>query len=210
MPRKKPPSLVHAHRERAALRQQVAQADFHLADERPHLVVQRRPVRLEVEAHAQVVLQVAADGRQRMHERHALAREQRRIAHARQLQQLRRIDRAGREDHLARGDERFVAVFARDDHAGRTHAVERHAPHEHARAQREVRAAQRGAQVRKAAGAAFAVFRVQVVDARAFELRAVEIIGARQVQLAAALQNSWTIGCTSAFIDVMWIGPVEP
>ncbi|KVV55606.1 hypothetical protein WT27_25770 [Burkholderia territorii] len=88
-----------------------------------------------------MILQVAADGRQRMHERHALAREQRRIADARQLQQLRRIDRAGGEDHLARGGERFVAVFARDDDARRAYAVERHAPHEHARAQREVRTA---------------------------------------------------------------------
>jgi hypothetical protein len=47
-----------------------------------------------------VVAEVGADAAQRMHDRHAEAREQIRRPDARDLQQPRRVHRAGREDHL--------------------------------------------------------------------------------------------------------------
>ena len=49
-----------------------------------------------------VVLHVPADATQFVHDRHADLRQMLRIADARQLQDVRRADRAGRQDHLAR------------------------------------------------------------------------------------------------------------
>ena len=59
----------------------------------------------------------------------------RQIVEARQLQRLRRVDRAGREYHLAR----LVAMLGDRHHAGRARAVERHAPQSMLGRMRDVR-----------------------------------------------------------------------
>ena len=60
------------------------------------------PVHLVGAAHLQVVLQVLADAGELMHDVDAVLLQQGAGADARQLQDLRRADRAGGEDHLAR------------------------------------------------------------------------------------------------------------
>ena len=54
------------------------------------------------DAHDVMVLHVLADAGQRVHDRHADLREMLGIADSGQLQQMRRADRAGRQDYLAR------------------------------------------------------------------------------------------------------------
>ena len=57
-----------------------------------------RPDDLEDHPQLQMVLQVLADAGQRMHDGDAVLGKQRGIADAGQLQQMRRVDRAGGED----------------------------------------------------------------------------------------------------------------
>ncbi len=61
---------------------------------------------LEDHPQLQVVLQVLADAGQRVRDRNAVAGEQRRIADAGELQQMRRVHGTGGKDDLAAGAQR--------------------------------------------------------------------------------------------------------
>jgi hypothetical protein len=87
------------HRHRPALHEQVFQADLHLADQgRGHGVEGPGAIDLEDHAHLQVILQVLAHARQRVHHRDLVLLQQRRIGDARHLQDMRRTDGAGAQD----------------------------------------------------------------------------------------------------------------
>ena len=97
------PELRGRHRHRAAPPQRVVERHASaLGDERAGVDVQRARARdAEDGAQLQMVLQVLADAGQRVHDLAAEAGEDIRAADARQLQKLRRADRAGGEDDLA-------------------------------------------------------------------------------------------------------------
>ena len=102
----------HAHR--PALRQRVLQRDARLARPGAGQRVERAAARqardAEDGADLQVVLQVLADAGQIVQHLDAVFAQQRRRPDARELQQLRRADRAGGHHHRARGAQRVRAV----------------------------------------------------------------------------------------------------
>ena len=78
-----------------------------LAAPRAQRVVRRDRLRAaEDDARLQMVLQVLADALERVHDRNAVLLQQRGRPDAGQLQQLRRLQRAGGEDHFAPRDGR--------------------------------------------------------------------------------------------------------
>ena len=88
------------HGHGALLHQRVLRRHAGLADERVGRGVQRLEVlHLEDQAELQVVLQVLADAGQRMQRLDAIVLQHRRIADAGELQQVGRVDRAGRQAH---------------------------------------------------------------------------------------------------------------
>ncbi len=112
-----PARLVHAHRERPLAREQILQTELELAKQRTHLVVQRLHVRAIVKTHTQMVLQILPHSGQILDHRDAMLRQQCAIAYARELQQLGRIDRARREDHLTVRHELPRSAVLRHAHA---------------------------------------------------------------------------------------------
>src|SRR5690606_2164947 len=126
-------------------------------------------------AYVQVVLQVGAHAGTIEQDVDAVPAQFGLRADARQHQQLRRVDRAAAEDHLAPGPvvERAAAFPA--GHAGRAPAVEGDALDHGAGAHGEVRARPGGVEVSDRGGAARAVALGDLVQADA-ELRgAVEV-----------------------------------
>src|SRR6185437_3763205 len=94
--------LVDADRERSLLEQQPLQTDLHLAVQAVQIVVGGDRIGAFVhEPKLQVVLQVRADTREVDGYRNPALREQRGRTDARELQQLRRLQRSGAEEHLA-------------------------------------------------------------------------------------------------------------
>ena len=71
-----------------------------------------------------MVLHVLADAEQLMDHRHADLAEMLRVANARELQDMRRADRAGRKDHLAPGVGALDLAAARKLDADRALALE--------------------------------------------------------------------------------------
>jgi hypothetical protein len=145
---------------------------------------------LVAQADLQVVLQVLADARQLVHQRNAHALEQRARPDARELQQLRRLDGAGAQQHLgtaARGLQHAALPVA--DAGGA-------APFEHQLAgQRLGLDAQVGPllhgrrQVGLGGAAAPALVRGELVVAGAFLRGAVEVAGARHADLLRAVDE---------------------
>ena len=94
--------LRRGHRQRAGPEQQVLQSHRRLAEQRVHPPVQRDGVRHLVDAaDLQVVVQVLPDAGQVAEHVDAALLQQGAGADARQLQDLRRADGAGGQDHLA-------------------------------------------------------------------------------------------------------------
>jgi hypothetical protein len=134
----------------------------------------------------QVVLQVLAHARQVVRDRHAHLAQMRRRPDAGEQQELRALQRARREDHLApRGHlPRLAALPVLD--AARAPVVEHDARRLRVRLDAQVRARSRRLQVADRGAAAPAVVGEELVVADAFLHAAVEVVGARHAELVRA------------------------
>ncbi len=94
-----------------------------------------------------VVLHVAADAAQSVHDGNADGAEVLGIADAGKLKDQRRADRAGRQDDFARGGDRFGRAAAGKLDAGGAFAVEQDAVHQCVGDQLQIRSFQRRVQV---------------------------------------------------------------
>jgi hypothetical protein len=101
--------LAGRQRQRAGAVESVLHADPQLAEITVDLVVQGALAGLEDQPYLQMILQVFAYAGQRMHHRNAHLGKQFCGTHARTLQQLRRTDGAGRQDHF--GGRRGLMAF---------------------------------------------------------------------------------------------------
>ena len=120
-------ALVHAHRERPASRGHIAQCGANLTNERAELIVQRRDRRAVKIRYGQMVLQVSPHRRAVMQRLDAECLQSLAITHARQLQQLRRIDRAARQHDLTACGHFDFAIALQVTHADGALALEEHA-----------------------------------------------------------------------------------
>lgn len=91
-----------------------------------------------------MVLQIFPDTGQVPHGREAKAAQALAVADAGQLEQLRRCDRAGRQDHLAGRPGEMARSAALENHASRSRAITRDALDVDAGLQAQVRATERG------------------------------------------------------------------
>jgi hypothetical protein len=131
-------------------------------------------------ADVQVVLQVGADAGHVGDHRDAVLAQVVGGAQPGQHQQLRRVDRARREDHLARLDPLGVVPAAAQLHADGAALLDQHAFDQRMRAHVQVFALTRGLQERRRAGAARAVALGHLVQPEAGLLLAVEVVVARE------------------------------
>jgi hypothetical protein len=120
----------------------------------------------------EVVLEVLADPRQVVDDVDPERAQLVRVADARELQQLRRVDRAAAEDHLVRADRLALHLDA-----DRARPVEDDARDERPRAHLEVRAAQHGVEVRTRGAQPTAAVDVAVEAREALLLVAVDVGG---------------------------------
>ena len=111
-----------------------------------------------------------------------------RVADARELQQLRRVDRAATEDHLARLDP-LRADTPGDLDADRPRALEENAVHERAAAHVEVLAVHDGVQVGARGAEAAAAVDVPVEGGEALLPVAVDVVGERIARLLHGLEE---------------------
>ena len=178
-------ALVDADRHRAAAPEQVIEPDLQLAERRAQRVVGGDRLRAaEDHPRLQMVLQVLADALERVVNGNAERLQQRGRTDARQLEQLRRLQRAGGEDHLpARGRGSLLAALSVGD-AGRATIREHDARRVRIGLDAQVRALPRGLQIRHRGRAAHAAARRELVIPGAFLARAVEIVVARDAELA--------------------------
>ncbi|MNU85278.1 hypothetical protein D3C71_750160 [compost metagenome] len=182
--------LVDTHRQRALAGEQVFQAELELTEQRAQFIVERRDVGLVVVTGAQVILQVLPHRRQVLDQRDVVFGQQRLIGDTGQLQNLRSVHGTGAEDHfLVRGEGAHHAVLGNGYPGGTLLVIEQHAVDQSIMLDGQVRPAQRRMQMGKTAGTALAVAGVDVVDARAFEFRPVEVVTVRIAQFIAALEE---------------------
>ena len=137
-----------------------------------------------------MVLQILADAGKRVDDRNAELPQQRGRPDAGQLQQLRRLQRARGQDHFAPcaspsrrarpGDRRRPTPCVRRTGSGSRARRSR---------SRRLRPRSRGSQIRGRGRAAQAVARRELVVADAFLRRAVEVVVARNAELAAGLDD---------------------
>ncbi|CUI27591.1 Uncharacterised protein [Achromobacter xylosoxidans] len=169
-------ALVDAHRQGPAAEQQPLQPHRGAAVQRAQLVVGGDgAARLVDEADLQVVLQVLAHAGQVAHHADAEAPQQRGRAHARQLQQLRRLQRAGAQDHLAAGPQRAHLAVLAVAHAAGAAALKQHRHCVRAGLDTQVGAAARRPQIGHRGGAAAAIAGGELVVAHPFLVAAVEV-----------------------------------
>ena len=181
------PALVDADRKRPAALEDPLEAHAELAHDAAQVVVGGHRLRAaEDRAHLQMILQVLADAGQCMHHRDAAVGQQRGVADARQLQQLRRLQPARREHHFVPCTDADRAAALRILDARCTAAYEQHTVHHRLGLDAQVGPASRRLQVRDRSRAAQAVARGQLVVARAFLCRAVEVVVARNADFAGA------------------------
>ena len=136
-----------------------------------------RRVGREAEHEVRMILQVLSDARQMVHRGDAVLLQGRRVADAGQHQELRRLERAGAQDHLApRADLlRLVALPVFD--ADGALAVEQDARRVRLGLDAEVRPlAHEGMDVAARRAPALAVLLGHLIDAEAFLLGAVEVV----------------------------------
>ena len=135
-------------------------------------------------------MEVLADPRQVDQHRNADGLQPARRADAGQQQQLRRVDRAGADDHLARGGRGLGATVADVLDAGAAPAVEQQPGGLRAVDQlQSLLPLQRRIEVRILHTVPLAVLDVDVVPAGPLHLRTVEVVGPRKSQLDAGLDK---------------------
>ena len=137
-----------------------------------------------------MVLQVLSDAGQMMQAFDAVLAERRGVADARQHQQLRGLERAGGDDHLAPRADLLQLLALPVFDADRALAFEQDAGGVRAGLDAQIGAA---ADMRMDIGArrtpAFAVLLRQLVDAEAFMLFGIEVLADPELALARALQE---------------------
>ena len=124
-----------------------------------------------------------------MHRRNAFAAQELRIAHARELQQGRRIHRAAAHQDLAPRTRHLALAVHHKLHTAGALAIEHHALHQRMGDQPQIGPLQRRAQIRGAGRFAQALAGGDLVDSHALPLRAVDVIGGGQTHLKAGLQK---------------------
>src|SRR5262249_15027080 len=113
------------HRERPAAKERIVESHARAADERTIGLVEGLGARdLVDEPKLEVILQVVADASLIEHDRNAEALQLARAADARELENLDRADRTGREDHLAAGARGSSHAVLPPAHARCARAVE--------------------------------------------------------------------------------------
>jgi len=171
--------LAGAYGQRTILAQQPARAHAQHLQGLAHVVVEReRMLQFDDDARLVVVLQIAADFRRIHLHGDAVAAQQFGRAHARQLQQLRRLQRAGGQQHLGVGlrPHRLAApAFVHPFHAAADAAVDQQARDAHAGQHGQVGPAAHRMQERGGSAAAPASLEGELVIAQAAVARAVEI-----------------------------------
>ena len=178
----------HAHR--PALVERVLHADERLAPPVRGARVERgHAVHLDHAAQLQVVLQVFSDTRQRLAHRNAERLQTFRLTNAGQLQQLRRVDRAGRQDHLFARGHGVVLPGPAIRHASAALAVKRQRPDLRTRHDGQVRPLRCRAQKALGRVPADAAFLVDLEVADAKVVAAVEVARARDARLHGRLDE---------------------
>ncbi len=176
--------IAGADREHALAGREVAQAGEHpVAPVVHHVVHGDRLCAAILEAHLQMVLQVGADAGDVGRDRDAVLPQQRGRAEAGELHELRRVEGAAGEDHLAIGARHMRRAAAAILDAGRTAAVEQDAGRERVGDDLEVGAPARLAQIAGRGRAAQPVARGVLEVAGAFLGGAVEVVVARMARL---------------------------
>jgi len=144
-----------------------------------------RLLRAVLDVDLEVVLEVLADTRQIGHDRDPQRAQVRRVADARQLEELRRVEGAAREDHLTGRDRLGPPALALDLHADRTTAVEVDPGHEGPGPDLEVAAAHHRVEIRPRGADPTAAPDVPVERRKALLAVAVDVLG----QLVAGLHG---------------------
>ena len=180
-------ALVEAHRQGPPPGQGIFQRRAHLAMKRAQHLVQAGLARREHEVHTQMIAKVAAHLGCVPHHADFHFLQQRTGADARQLQQLRRVDRPAAEDHFRAGMCPLRAAPPAVLHAGGAAAIKQYARRQCAMPDAQaVTAAQRPEIGLRGRGAA-AVPRGDLVEARAGHLAAVVIGVGRDARLLRRL-----------------------
>ena len=167
----------------------------HQPDERPlphrHPRLDRHRLQaLVLDVDLEVVLQVPADGGQVVHGRDAEGAQVVGVAHARQLEQLRRVERAAAQHHLAGLDALEVAATAGGVlDAGGAGAVEQDPVGERPRHHGEVRPVHHRVQVGACRAEAATAVHVAVELREALLAVAVDVVGARVAGLHGRVEE---------------------
>src|SRR2546430_4365398 len=120
--------------------------------------------------------------------------QQLRVADARELEQLRRVDRTGRQQHLQARARLLPLTGAQVLHPYRARARKQHPRGVRAQAHLEIGAPPHRPQVRIGARDAHAILDGDVPQARAFGLRTVEVAGGCDADAGARLEEARTQG----------------
>lgn len=136
-----------------------------------------------------VVDQIAADIRRVVLHGNAMFSQMRGRPDARAHQQLRRVERACREDHLGARLDALAAARAHDVDAGRAHAVEAHAQHGGIGDQMQIRA-RLPIEIRARHRAALAAALRDLIEADAFLTRAVEVVVGGETRFERGLHEA--------------------
>ena len=108
--------------------EQPLRPDQRLAPEIPVFIERDRQLRGELEIDLHMVLQIGPDAGPVCDNLNPMRRQMARIANARQHQQLRRVDRRGRENHLCRRRNHLDPAAALDLDPGRAAVFDHHFP----------------------------------------------------------------------------------
>src|SRR5690606_9514915 len=138
-------------------------------------------------ARLQMVLQVPADTGQRLDDADAVPLQQLAGTDARELQQLRRLDRSGGDDHFALRKSLPRAAFDRVRYTGCPHTLQQAAAGMGVGDYGQFGALHGRAQVRDGCAAAHAVARRALEIAESLLARAVEVVVAIDPELGARL-----------------------
>ena len=141
--------------------------------------------------HVDVIVQVASHARQGVQQRDAVPLQFVGRADARQQQQLRRLQRAGRQQHLQARPNGDLLAPAQALHADRAAPVEQHAGRLHAGQHRQVRPLQVRCEVSLGGAETLAKAVRHLVRADAFLLRAVEVGIDRPARLPTGLDEGF-------------------
>ena len=187
------------HRERPALLQQPLRPHARQPDRAAHLVVERHLLaQLHDHARLVVVLQVGTDLRRVDLHRDAMASQLRGRSDARELQQLRALQRACRQQHL-RIRQRVLRPAVLDPlDAARAAVLDAHPGHLHAGAHREVGPLHHRPQEGRGRVAAPMPAECELVGAQALVLCAVEVLAGRVAGLRAGRQPGLAVGMVVA------------